>query len=72
MKKHLHMQVLFSMKRTLRCMKNEARLRRTERYGRFASCERSECFTETTGSRFTFADGKRFIAGFAIIYCCRA
>ncbi len=40
-------EVLFSMKRTLRCMKSEAGLRRTERYGRFASCERSECFTET-------------------------
>ena len=40
-------EVLFSMKRTLRCMKNEAGLRRTERYGRFASCERNECFTET-------------------------
>ena len=22
--------------------------------------------------RFTFADGKRFIAGFAIVYCCCA
>ena len=40
-------EVLFSMKRTLRCMKNEAGLRRTERYERFASRERSECFTET-------------------------
>ncbi len=66
-KKHLRMQVLFSMKRTLRCMKNEAGLRRTERHGRFASCERSECFTGTAGFRFTFADGKRFITDYVAI-----
>ena len=30
-KKHLRKQVLFSMKRTLRCMKNEAELRSMKR-----------------------------------------
>ena len=48
-------------------MKNEAGLRRTERYERFASCERSECFTGTAGFRFTFADGKRFITDYVAI-----
>ena len=72
-------EVLFSMKRTLRCMKNEAGLRPMKRgfaarRGTGASLHASAASASRnpTGFRFTFADGKRFIAGFAIIYCCCA
>ena len=61
-------EVLFSMKRILRCMKNEAGLRPMKRgfaarRGTSASLHASatSASRNPTGCRFTFADGKRFI-----------
>jgi len=52
MKKHFFGSA-FSMKRTLRCMKNEARLRLVKR---------GFAVLMVRALRFTFAGGKRFIA----------
>ena len=61
-------EVLFSMKRTLRCMKNEAWLRPMKRgfaarRGTGASLHASAASAsrKPLGFRFTFANGKRFI-----------
>ena len=61
-------EVLFSMKRTLRCIKNEAGLRPMKRgfaarRGTGASLHASAASAsrKPLGFRFTFANGKRFI-----------
>ena len=67
-------EVLFSMKRTLRCMKSEAGLRPMKRgfaarKGTGASLHASaaSALRKPTGCHFTFADGKRFITDYVAI-----
>ena len=61
-------EVLFSMKRTLRCMKSEAGLCPMKRgfaarrgTGASLHANAASASRKPTGFRFTFADGKRFI-----------
>ena len=68
------MQVLFSMKRTLRCMKSEAGLRPMKRgfaarrdTGASLHTSAASASRNPTGFRFTFADGKRFITDYVAI-----